>query len=265
MMNSIVMKIKPLTPIWTGDSSRKCKTLRETGILGSLRWWYEAIVRGIGGEACDPTDSKCEGKNHHCDACELFGCTGWARKFRLESEQHDNNEITLRFIALREIKAIEKILLSKTFELIEDYGALGGKMVSEKNGLIDIISSDFNSKTLYIGEVGNYCKKRIKGISSPNLKYFFFVKNGLNRAKHLKSQCIFLKGKKECKDGRVISYSKTYFYKLIKDNSGKWQPYRLFGYVKNNDELNKVEEYFKEKELKIIKGSDIINKWLEAR
>lgn len=32
-----------------------------------------------------PTNTKCEGKNH-CDACELFGCTGWARKFRLEVE-----------------------------------------------------------------------------------------------------------------------------------------------------------------------------------
>ena len=81
-MEEFKVKIKALTPIWTGGVERKCDRLHETGIIGSLRWWYEAIVRGLGGYACDPTDTKCEGKNH-CEACELFGCTGWARKFRL--------------------------------------------------------------------------------------------------------------------------------------------------------------------------------------
>jgi len=79
------VKIKALTPIWTGDAERENTELRETGTIGSLRWWYEALIRGLGGRACDPTDSKCEGKNH-CDACELFGCTGWSRKFILHVE-----------------------------------------------------------------------------------------------------------------------------------------------------------------------------------
>lgn len=84
-MKEYTVKIKPLTPLWTGDAERKLSTLRETGIIGSLRWWYEALIRGLGETACDPTNSKekCNGENH-CDACELFGCTGWARKFRLE-------------------------------------------------------------------------------------------------------------------------------------------------------------------------------------
>ncbi|MFQ6054919.1 MAG: type III-B CRISPR module RAMP protein Cmr1, partial [Methanosarcinales archaeon] len=77
------VKIKTLTPIWTGDVDRECKKIKETGIIGSLRWWYEAIVRGYGGYACDPTNSDCNEKDH-CDACELFGCTGWSRKFRIE-------------------------------------------------------------------------------------------------------------------------------------------------------------------------------------
>ena len=62
-MDEFVVKIKPVTPIWTGDENRKNTTLRETGILGSLRWWYEALIRGLGGTACDPTKTKCEEKN----------------------------------------------------------------------------------------------------------------------------------------------------------------------------------------------------------
>ncbi|MCD6309907.1 MAG: type III-B CRISPR module RAMP protein Cmr1, partial [Candidatus Eremiobacteraeota bacterium] len=84
-MRKFTVKIEPLTPVWTGDANRKNTFLRETGIIGSLRWWYEALIRGLGGTACDPTNTKCDGTDH-CDACELFGCTGWARKFRLEVE-----------------------------------------------------------------------------------------------------------------------------------------------------------------------------------
>jgi len=43
-------------------------------------------VRGLGGHACDPTsEERCPDKDgRRCAACELFGCTGWARKFRLK-------------------------------------------------------------------------------------------------------------------------------------------------------------------------------------
>jgi len=63
--------------------------IHETGILGSLRWWYEAIVRGLGGRACDPTgDHRCPDKNgNYCDACTVFGATGLQRAFRLEGPE----------------------------------------------------------------------------------------------------------------------------------------------------------------------------------
>lgn len=79
------IKIKTLTPLWTGDVNGNCETLKETGVIGSLRWWYEALVRGLGGYACDPTDEndKCPDNGDICDTCELFGCTGWNRKFIL--------------------------------------------------------------------------------------------------------------------------------------------------------------------------------------
>ena len=30
--------------------ARKVDCIHETGLLGSMRWWYEAMVRGLGGE-----------------------------------------------------------------------------------------------------------------------------------------------------------------------------------------------------------------------
>lgn len=104
-MEAMEIKLKTLTPIWTGGvETGKMDRLHETGIIGSLRWWYEAIVRGLGGSACDPTsDSSCQfdakayeeakkqkdpeavekGLAKVCPACRLFGCTGWRRRFQL--------------------------------------------------------------------------------------------------------------------------------------------------------------------------------------
>ncbi len=82
--------IQTLTPIWTGGvEPGKMDRLHETGLIGSLRWWYEAIVRGLGGYACDPTaHSSClydadKPNNGLCDVCRIFGTTGWRRRFRL--------------------------------------------------------------------------------------------------------------------------------------------------------------------------------------
>lgn len=55
---------KALTLIWTGDADHRGGPLISTGLLGSTRWWLEVLVRGLGGSACDPTRSKCEGPDH---------------------------------------------------------------------------------------------------------------------------------------------------------------------------------------------------------
>ena len=114
-MRDLGIRFKTVTPLWTGGVERDSNQPRETGILGSLRWWYEALVRGLGGQACDPTmDDRCPDKDgRRCAACELFGCTGWARKFRLgvldkqENVIQDglatNTEFTLRFLEFREM------------------------------------------------------------------------------------------------------------------------------------------------------------------
>ena len=93
--------LRTLTPLWTGGVDGTMGRIHETGLIGSLRWWYEAIVRGLGGSACDPTDHTCsfDAERYHkskarderqrlreaglCDVCQVFGATGWRRRFRL--------------------------------------------------------------------------------------------------------------------------------------------------------------------------------------
>ena len=79
-------EFQTLTPIWTGGiDSKNMDRIDETNIVGHLRWWYEAIVRGLGGYACDiNSENPCSGeKDTICDACRLFGNTGKRRLFRL--------------------------------------------------------------------------------------------------------------------------------------------------------------------------------------
>jgi CRISPR-associated protein Cmr1 len=91
--DSLEIKLSTLTPIWTGGADGRSDRLHVTGIMGSLRWWYEVMVRGIGGHACDPTSpdkprcsydsTKPETFKDVCEVCRVFGATGWARRFRL--------------------------------------------------------------------------------------------------------------------------------------------------------------------------------------
>ncbi|MGH9840142.1 MAG: type III-B CRISPR module RAMP protein Cmr1 [Blastocatellia bacterium] len=83
------LQLKTLTPLWTGGvETGKVDRLHETGILGSLRWWMEVFARGMGGNACDPTNHPCQyaekTNDGLCDVCRVFGATGWRRRFRLD-------------------------------------------------------------------------------------------------------------------------------------------------------------------------------------
>ncbi len=104
-MGSVLeVKIRTLTPLWTGGVARTMDRIHETGIIGSLRWWYEAIVRGLGGTACDPSEHSCpDSSGRLCDGCVVFGTTGLKRafqlvewKFQLEWKAWVNPEIDAR-------------------------------------------------------------------------------------------------------------------------------------------------------------------------
>jgi CRISPR-associated protein Cmr1 len=181
-------KLKALTHIWTGDADGKSGCLIPTGIMGSLRWWFEVLVRGLGGKACDPTVDgvRCPDKEvknphdpgHHCVVCELFGCTGWARKFRLmvvgENHQVIQGQITagrtftLRFIPLRPIAPEEWCLLDATLRLIADYGAIGGKTVfkpsDEPNRQNRLHHQDFGLIAVEERPDGWQCNKTLEDI-----------------------------------------------------------------------------------------------------
>jgi CRISPR-associated protein Cmr1 len=101
-----ILHFETRTPIWTGGASGKMDRLHETGLLGSLRWWFELFVRGMGGDVSDPVSDnqdkrsaldpeKYEKLKHLesqrerllksgvCDVSQVFGATGWRRRFRL--------------------------------------------------------------------------------------------------------------------------------------------------------------------------------------
>ena len=168
MAESLAIRIQcePLTPVWTGDAGGQGERTRETGLLGSLRWWYEAILRGGGFYACDPSAGTCvyddeQGLAGICLACQLFGCTGYSRRFRLEVEggggagqllpvrlknpgvanhlgwrvpRSVSNPFTLKVLPLYP-KSMDTGGLVLTLALIERFGAFGAK-TSQGQGVV---------------------------------------------------------------------------------------------------------------------------------
>ncbi|MGE0683951.1 MAG: type III-B CRISPR module RAMP protein Cmr1 [Candidatus Binatia bacterium] len=277
MTEPLTIRLKTLTPLWTGGVDQTCDRLHETGLIGSLRWWYEALVRGIGGYACDPTDdSRCPDNNgKHCVACELFGCTGWARKFRLQvlDEKQNiresallnaNTNFTLHFIELRPFKAEERWLLTKTVEIAAKYGALGGKTtlkpqkrpkVGDDYGIVHVEGSQ---NALQIPKLnteqylrsGQWCNSQVK---EPDLRWFFFVQNaflwrrqinslmglsenGRSSVSHEASQR-FVRGKRGDQNSPAVS--KKIFSSCA--NGG-----RIWGYARDQKMMNEIVKKVKE-------------------
>lgn len=90
--NDLRFSIRTLTPIFTGDASmRQSPFLRESGLIGSLRFWMGALARGLGYDV--PPASEAREMTRASDAGELdpvtriFGCTGWRRSFSLKIEE----------------------------------------------------------------------------------------------------------------------------------------------------------------------------------
>jgi len=171
-VNKFTITIQTLTPLWTGDVKRKCDTLKLTGLLGSLRWWFEALVRSIGYKACDSTGEKCELKLEKptdlqdimqklCPACFLFGTTGWKKRFWVEEKKKELMEIPLivfgtrkkrkgkylsrtcrgiqgeieLYVHFNNSKKIYNFLLLETIKVVSQWGMLGAQ-IAQGNGTI---------------------------------------------------------------------------------------------------------------------------------
>ena len=294
------VKIKTLTPIWTGDVDRKCSKIRETGIIGSLRWWYEALVRGLGGYACDPTSDdirykRCEldqkkflraikeGKSIQealdeqiCPACQLFGCTGWSRRFRLEvSGIHENDiekgkgstaglkpnkAIYFKFIFLSDLSSEQKWLFKKTLWVIESYGAIGGRTTWKPDGewgtdygLIKVENYgelkqwDASSNKTEVKSWLEENRRKLRKRNDPNwfnFKFYWIVKDEcLNRDQMNRIV------KRNPSNPKRYLIDATDFDRWLGGRIGESKkifsfrnPKRVFGYVRSSEELEEIKK-----------------------
>ncbi len=97
-MVSLIISIRTLTPVWTGDVYGQCSEIKETGIIGNLRWWYESVVRSMGGNACDISKQCKFDRNFIFSWDEIHGndkerlieflvkkyCIDWVKKAKIE-------------------------------------------------------------------------------------------------------------------------------------------------------------------------------------
>ncbi len=283
--NKFQVHIKMLAKVWTGNEKRKNDYLRETGLLGSLRWWCEALVRGLGGFACDPTDNGCQyqpdkrdernriiPRNQQiCPVCELFGCTGWSRKFRLRLLENDgslkkiepslNREFIMEFVWLRgekEERKKELWLLWKSLSIAAEHGSIGGKNAikppGEDFGLIKVTGPDI---ICGIDEVKKYIK-RFKNNSKnhpehPNLRFFFFGEGGYLDKEKIDEFFGKLSEFPELQQFLQVAPGKS--KKIFSFKHGKG---RIWGYTRNEEELDEVIKILKGFNIKqIIKGGEV--------
>jgi CRISPR-associated protein Cmr1 len=207
------IKVKTLTPLWTGGvEAGKCDRIHETGILGSLRWWMEVLVRGLGGNVCDPTEQKCSAKNRLCEVCKIFGAEGQKRRFRLEVIQditQPDNIVTSTIQAARsnakkgkpptwyfpqdledkprsgkftlQIQSLhpgfKPEVLSGLIQFVADWSALGARP-QMGFGVIQIEESRINTQSLYewLKEIEGTAKEQNRDSELPSLQNIFLAK-----------------------------------------------------------------------------------------
>jgi len=299
-------RLRALTDLWTGsvtleerNGQIKEKTgpdrLITTGMLGSIRWWFEVLVRGLDGNACDPTDTKCEDRNH-CAVCELFGCTGWARKFRFEvldensgtktDQIKQNQTFNLCFTPLRPIRVEEWTLLDAALRLIADYGAIGGKTVFKPTdessrastlhhkdyGLVQMVTSQQYDGTGR-DDLGKYLSKWRKlnhgEFAWASLQHFWCV-NGkyLGREDNNKSTFNQVLGRQEAKNqGQQLATRNDGIARWLAGSQQESKkvfsfknPARTFGFVINfNDMEQRLRNAWGQNGWDFLTGDNIIN------
>ncbi|GAB4243752.1 MAG: type III-B CRISPR module RAMP protein Cmr1 [Thermoleophilia bacterium] len=281
-----VYTLTALTDLWTGSVrlDEQKGQLRErivpdrlitTGLLGSIRWWFEVVVRGLDGHACDPTQdgNRCPDSRrkpsepgHHCVVCELFGCTDWARKFRFDvldadgkPQQDqitagDNPSFRLRFTPLRSIEQEEWALLDLTLRLIAKYGAIGGKTVL-KNRDYGRIAVDIPQGNVTRQVLEQYVKNprwrsmRHEGFEWASVTHFWFVESHYLDSRQF-NQVVrrnsWLRGSRGTSK-KVFSFKNP--------ESAR----RTFGFVQTKDRLGEMRRRLKEKAWGDLDDGEFVN------
>lgn len=291
-------ELRALTDIWTGTahveqsvrrSNRQeladvisADRLISTGLLGSLRWWFEVLVRGLGGAPCDPSNQNaCLGKDH-CVVCEFFGCTGWARKFRFDVRDAQGQLISskltkgttfhLRFTPLRAVKREEWALLDLTLRLIADFGALGGKTVlkpsSQNNkaqhadfGLVKLMSAPTATHTQQqlATYVSTWAKKpTVNGAAWASCSHMWFV-DGKHLTRTSDSASSFNKvlGRPEAKSSSSGGDSWRAGSRGVSKKVFSFKsPARTFGFVQQINEFDGLRD-----ELRPLWNQPATNEW----
>lgn len=211
-MIKLTLPLETITPIWTGGvNPRRCDRIHATGIIGSLRWWYEVVVRGLGGSACDPSEHTClyDAKKPNdglCDVCRIFGATGWRRRFRIMIEDETGGDgglnriqtangrpnlrgelptwwmggrmgkFTLSVVPLTDdSKEFDTLLIRGLLRLIEKYGALGAKP-QLGSGVIRITDAHRFVASDFVGLIRAQLKATpVPDIEKPSLVNMFFT------------------------------------------------------------------------------------------
>lgn len=282
-----VYELQAITDVWTGDAgtaqSKQANRLTPAGLLGSIRWWFEVLVRGLGGAPCDPSaNQKACLNDQHCVVCELFGCTGWARKFRFDVRNTQGAIITskltkgttfhLRFTPLRAVKAEEWVLLELTLRLISEFGALGGKTVlkpSNQNnkaqhadfGLVKLVTTPTTTHTLQ--QLASYVsawpkKPTVNGAAWASCSHMWFVDGKhLTRTSDTASSFNKMLGRPELKSSASGGDSWRAGSRGVSKKVFSFKsPARTFGFVQQITELDGVRD-----ELRTIMNQSASNDW----
>lgn len=293
-------ELQALTDIWTGTAHVEQQFVRRsnrqelvdvisadrlipTGLLGSIRWWFEVLVRGLGGAPCDPSSNQKACLNEqHCVVCELFGCTGWARKFRFDvrdaqgtiirSKLSKNSKFGLRFTPLRAVKREEWALLELTLRLISDFGALGGKTVlkpSRQNnkaqhadfGLVKLMSAPMATHTQQqlASYVSTWAKKpTVNGAAWASCSHMWFV-DGKHLTRTSDSASSFNKvlGRPEAKSSSSGGDSWRAGSRGVSKKVFSFKsPARTFGFVQQTNEFDGLRD-----ELRPLWNQPATNEW----
>lgn len=283
--SNLEFKFKALTDIWTGGVSGKSDKLHLTGIKGSLRWWYEALIRGLKCYACDPNDNnnRCSfelsgeekkkvkqgeksveeyAKEKICPACYLFGCTGWSGKFILRIYNLDDNTNNSELTKVKTDKIIAgnpfllQLIETKNFENAEK------KLILLVFKLIDKYGSIGAKTTLKPSEFQN---KNIESYVNPitNAKKHH-LDYGIIKFLAQWEDKIYNTNKNE-----IMNYLSVFNKRKYEDNSDEWPDLKYFWFI-NNFYLNRIEinEIIKRdpnNPTKYLSDADEYHKWIGGK